>query len=141
MLNHDRNRDLGGTDKNLELKEDNIGLRAIAEINDPEVIELAKKRKLRGWSFGFVEKRASEEEGPNGMKRRFVEELELKEVSIIDQRKMPCYIATSIEARAEDAEETVEIRELDTEGIVSKEDMVPDLSAYKNRIKNLGGNT
>ena len=39
LLNHDYNRDLGGTDSNLRLFEDSIGLRAIAEITDAEVIQ------------------------------------------------------------------------------------------------------
>ena len=44
LLNHDWNRDLGGTkDRNLELAEDNIGLRAKATITDKEVVEKAKE--------------------------------------------------------------------------------------------------
>ena len=90
LLNHDGTRKLGSTQTNLQLFEDNIGLRAIAEITDPEVIQEAREKKLRGWSFGFYERDASEEELTNGMKRRYVEEMQLQEVSIIDHRKMPC---------------------------------------------------
>ena len=39
---------------NLELYEDNIGLRAIATVTDEQVIEKARNKELRGWSFGFV---------------------------------------------------------------------------------------
>ena len=46
LLNHDENRVLGSTQTNLELHEDNIGLRARAEISDPEVIEKARNKKL-----------------------------------------------------------------------------------------------
>lgn len=54
LLNHDNSRELGSTrDGNLELHEDNIGLRAIATITDADVIEKARKGELRGWSFGF----------------------------------------------------------------------------------------
>ena len=50
LLNHDPNRDLGGTkDGNLKLEEDNIGLHARATITDPEVIEKARKGELVGW--------------------------------------------------------------------------------------------
>ena len=77
LLNHDKSRNLGSTKTNLTLYEDSIGLRARAEITDPEVIQKAREKKLRGWSFGFYERDASEEELPNGMNRRYVEDLEL----------------------------------------------------------------
>ena len=64
--------ELGSTETNLTLYEDNIGLRAEAEITDPEVIEKAKNKKLRGWSFGFKERDASEEETKSGLTRRYV---------------------------------------------------------------------
>ena len=72
LLNHDENRALGSTETNLTLQEDAIGLRATAEITDAEVLQKAKAGKLRGWSFGFYEKDASEEDMPNGLKRRYV---------------------------------------------------------------------
>lgn len=100
LLNHDSNRKLGSTlEGNLELFEDNIGLRAICTVTDAEVIEKARNNQLRGWSFGFYADKDRWEE-KDGVQRRFVEELELTEVSIIDNTKMPAYIATSIEARA-----------------------------------------
>lgn len=58
LLNHDKTRNLGSTSTNLELYEDSIGLHARAEVTDPEVIEKARKKKLRGWSFGFRERDA-----------------------------------------------------------------------------------
>ena len=48
LLNHDSNRQLGSTETNLTLYEDEIGLRAHAEIDDAEVIEKARKKKLHG---------------------------------------------------------------------------------------------
>ena len=100
LLNHDNNRKLGSTlEGNLELFEDNIGLRAICTVTDSDVIEKARNNQLRGWSFGFYADKDRWEE-KDGVQRRFVEELELTEVSIIDNTKMPAYIATSIEARA-----------------------------------------
>ena len=86
LLDHDNNRKLGSTQTNLSLTEDAIGLKARAEITDPEVIQKAREKKLRGWSFGFHELDASEEDMPNGMKRRFVEDMKLVEVSPIDGR-------------------------------------------------------
>lgn len=132
---------MGSTKTNLQLFEDNIGLRAIAEITDAEVIQKAKNNELRGWSFGFIEKGASEEELTNGMKHRFVEEMDLREVSIIDKRKIPCYAATSIEMRS-DGDEVIEVRTLETKVISSdqEEKKKPvNYSEYENRIKKLTG--
>lgn len=86
--------------KDLLLEEDNIGLRAICKITDSEVIEKAKNNKLRGWSFGFEAVKEHEEKLNDNLKRRFVDEMNLVEVSIIDERKIPCYVGTSIETRA-----------------------------------------
>lgn len=102
LLNHESARVLGSTKQgNIELFEDNIGLRAICKITDSEVIEKAKENKLRGWSFGFEAVKEHEEPIKEGLKRRFIDEMNLAEVSIIDERKIPCYVGTSIETRAE----------------------------------------
>ncbi|MFR1178835.1 MAG: HK97 family phage prohead protease [Bacilli bacterium] len=102
LLNHEPERVLGSTKQgNIELFEDNIGLRAICKITDSEVIEKAKQNKLRGWSFGFEALKEHEEALENGLKRRFVDEMNLAEVSIIDEQKIPCYVGTSIETRAD----------------------------------------
>ncbi|MEY8324500.1 HK97 family phage prohead protease [Lachnospiraceae bacterium 54-11] len=139
LLNHDENRNLGSTATNLTLYEDEIGLRAHAEVEDAEVIEKARRKKLRGWSFGFKERGASEETMPSGMKRRFVEDMELVEVSIIDERKMPCYRGTSIEARAEGNEViTSDVMATRADYVEEKKEPKPvDYSRYKNRIKEL----
>ncbi|BED91685.1 MAG: HK97 family phage prohead protease [Candidatus Azobacteroides pseudotrichonymphae] len=106
LLNHEDNKFLASTKQgNLELFEDNIGLRAICKISDSEIIEKARNQKLRGWSFGFESLKESEElikDGPNELKRRFIEDMNLLEVSIIDDRKIPCYVGTSIETRSRD---------------------------------------
>lgn len=102
LLNHDKNRKLGAIkDGNLQLFEDNIGLRAICNISDPEVIEKAKNGELRGWSFGFYAEKDKWEDTPDGFQRRVVEELDLFEVSIVDNTKNPAYVGTSIEMREE----------------------------------------
>lgn len=101
LFNHDRNRKLGSVvDGNLELFEDAIGLRAICTIEDEEVIRKAQNNELRGWSFGFICNEDSWEER-DGINRRYVKDLSLLEVSILD--KTPAYIATSIEARGEES--------------------------------------
>ncbi len=102
LLNHEPMRVLGSTKEgNIELFEDNIGLRAICKITDSEVIEKAKNNKLRGWSFGFEALKEHEEKLNDNLKRRFVDDMNLLEVSIIDDRKVPFYVGTSIETRSD----------------------------------------
>lgn len=139
LLNHDHDRVLGSTEDNLELHEDTIGLRAHAVITDAEVIQKAKDRKLRGWSFGFYERGASEEDAREGMKRRFVEDMELVEVSIIDDRKIPCYDGTSIETRSEEViqPDVLETRADYVEALPQEPKEPVDLSSFRDRISAL----
>jgi uncharacterized protein len=100
-FNHDKHRKLGSLKEgNLQLYEDNIGLRAIATVTDEIVIQKAKNHELRGWSFGFIDNKPNWEDGPDGIQRRTLEDIDLLEVSILD--KTPAYVATSIEARGEE---------------------------------------
>ena len=104
LLNHDWNRDLGSTKQgNLELEEDNIGLRVRACITDPEVVKKARAGELVGWSFGFSD-REVDNSIRDGMPYRAVKDLDLAEVSILDRRKTPAYEGTLITARAEGEE-------------------------------------
>lgn len=138
LLDHDESRVLGSTETNLELYEDAIGLRAHAEITDAEVIEKARNKKLRGWSFGFYERDASVEETASGMKRRYIEDLTLEEVSIIDEKKIPCYQGTSIETRAEGSEMVkTELIEVRAEYSEQEKPKPIDYSKYTDTIKEL----
>lgn len=102
LLNHNKERKLGSTkDGNLTLFEDNIGLRAICTVTDVEVIQKAKEKKLKGWSFGQYVNKDQIEQRADNIPRRHVQDLDLFEVSIIDDRMSPCYIGTSIEQRAD----------------------------------------
>ena len=104
LLNHDWNRDLGSTKQgNLELEEDNIGLRVRACITDKDVIQKARNGELVGWSFGFQD-RDVENTIERGIPHRAVKDLDLAEVSILDKRKTPAYDGTLIMAR-DDSEE------------------------------------
>ena len=138
LLNHDENRKLGSTkDGALELFEDNIGLRAICTITDKDVIEKAKKGELRGWSIGFAVDKDRWEDTNKGYQRRYVEDLELFEVSILDNRKNPAYAGTSIEMR-EDKEVVSECRSSDSKVIfnyqVNPKDNL-DYSVYEEMIQ------
>lgn len=101
LLNHDR--DLGGVkDGNLKLEEDNIGLRARATITDPEVIRKARNGELRGWSFGFLDRDVENKRDEDGMPLRDVKDLDLREVSILDNTKTPAYNGTLVMVRSDD---------------------------------------
>ena len=104
LLNHNPKRVLGSTKEgNLELEEDNIGLRARATITDPDVIKKARNGELVGWSFGFTD-RDVETTIERGLPARAVKDLNLEEVSILDRSKTPAYDGTLIMAREEDGE-------------------------------------
>lgn len=130
LLNHDPSRELGSTKKgNLELEEDNIGLKARAIITDKEVVEKARNGDLVGWSFGFTD-REVENTIERGMPLRAVKDLNLEEVSILDRTKTPAYDGTLIMARDDDGElhfrgedfiDEVSIRNETTEEVHNKE--------------------
>lgn len=139
LLNHNPERKLGSIkDGNLELFEDNIGLRAICTVTDAEVIQKAREKKLRGWSFGMFANKDRIEERANDIPRRHVEDLDIFEVSIIDDRLSPCYAGTSIEQRADKeviAEQRGdEFRAVTVDNTVKKQ---IDYSEYENRIQKI----
>ncbi|MDU6304723.1 MAG: HK97 family phage prohead protease [Serratia marcescens] len=142
LLNHDKNRKLGSTSEgNLQLFEDNIGLRAICTVTDPEVIQKAKNKQLRGWSFGFYAEKDKWEPSEGGYEKRVVEELDLFEVTIVDDTRNPAYSATSIEMR-DDKEVLNENRVTEFKAITvderKKEERTDiDYSKYENEIENL----
>lgn len=111
LLNHDWQRDLGSTKQgNLELTEDNIGLRAKCTITDKDVMEKAKHGDLVGWSFGFYDRDVTNGV-ENGMLTREVNDLDLEEVSILDRSKVPAYDGTLIMARDKDSEDRIFVSE------------------------------
>jgi HK97 family phage prohead protease len=102
LLNHNWDRDLGGTDSNLKLEEDNIGLHARATITDAEVARDAREGNLVGWSFGFadVENGVTITE-EDGLPVRNVRDLELYEVSLLNRKAIPAYDGTLVTVRAD----------------------------------------
>lgn len=143
LLNHNHDKKFGSTKEgNLQLFEDNIGLRAICTVTDADVIEKAKNKQLRGWSFGFYVNKDRWEDTENGIQRRYVEDLDLFEVSIIDNTRTPAYIATSIEQR-EGNEVIAESRCSDfkavtvDETIEEKRSKIVDYSIYEKEMEML----
>ncbi len=94
LFNHNESRELGSiSNGNLELYEDAVGLFCRATITDEEVIDLAEKRELTGWSFGFCCNKDNWIK--NGEKQlRYLEDIDLMEVSILSVT--PAYESTSI---------------------------------------------
>lgn len=116
LLNHDDSRQLASTKDTLMLTEDAIGLRATAEITDEEVIEKARLGKLRGWSFGFKANDTELEQRAGQTPRRLLKDINLFEVSIIDDEHNPCYNSTSLnyEFRCDDMEIRTEEKVIDS---------------------------
>ena len=114
LFNHNPSRKLGSTKEgNLNLREDNIGLRATATVYDKEIMDKAEKGELRGWSFSFSALQDIWEKRSDGKNQRSVKEIELYEVSVLDIQ--PAYFATSIEKRGEDGITLTETRTEDFE--------------------------
>lgn len=130
LLNHDESRVLASTrDKTLELNEDNIGLHARATIHDAEVAKKARNGELVGWSFGFFDRDVEQKRDEDGFPLRDVRDLDLEEVSILDNTKTPAYDGTLVEVRSEENsiffgdifKDEIQLRELPEE----KDDEVP----------------
>ena len=144
LLDHEQDRELADTKSGkAKLYEDNIGLRAIVEIDDTEVIDKARNNKLRGWSFGFLCNKEDRKTNEDGIEERIVRDLDLLEVSIIDDKKYPAYIGTSIEMRddgikiaeyrnAEFSE--IEIRDEPEQQPIKEVEKI-DYSDYEERLK------
>lgn len=148
LLNHDWSRDLGGTkDGNLELEEDNIGLRARAKIYDKDVIDKARKGELTGWSFGFTDRDVDKSYDDKGMLHRAVKDLNLDEVSILDRTRTPAYKGTLIMARNDENILLGEERNFESSDVVIEERQEPkqqevveiDYSKAEELIKEMKG--
>lgn len=126
-LNHERT--LCDTRSGLELREDNVGLYARAEITDEETVNAAREGRLTGWSFGFYCVGDSWKSGDDGTELRELDDIWLDEVSILT--KKPAYIATSVEVRGR--QEMQEIRCFEDKAEV--EDKAADLSVFEAELE------
>lgn len=139
-VDHDQTHIYASTeDKTLSLYEDDIGLHADVLITDKTLIELAKKGKIRGWSFGMYNVQDEIEPRADDLPLRKIKSLDLEHITLVVKKK-PCYSATSVEVRA-DKEIELETRTIEqssrvTEVELNKSD-APffDNSAYRARIE------
>lgn len=135
LLNHDANRDLGGTkDGNLELNEDSIGLHARAKITDPDVVEKAKNGDLVGWSFGFQDRDVENKRDEDGMPLRNVKDLDLVEVSLLDRSRIPAYDGTLVCVRAD--ETTVMFGDVTEDEIIIRSEETKEELTQENPVEN-----
>ena len=140
-VDHNPNRVLASTKSgNLELREDYIGLHAVAEFSDSEIAAAARKGLLKGWSFGMKNVACSIEERTDNLPLRRIKGMQLDHVTLV-LHKSPAYCATSVELRAGGEEEVTEIRTIqgDCEISADRPQAAVDFTAYENRIKNLKG--
>lgn len=140
-VDHDSTHVYASTDDGtLGLYEDNIGLHADVLVTDETLIELAKKGKIRGWSFGMYNVQDELEQRANDLPLRKIKSLDLDHLTLVVQ-KCPIYSATSVELRA-DEEINLEIRS--TEEMMQITAQTPekpapsfDNSAFHARIEKL----
>lgn len=141
LLNHDPSRVLSTKEDGLDVREDAVGLYARATITDPNVVEKARAGKLSGWSFGFVPLKQDEKKAEDGIRHRTLRDIDLREISLLDDTRTPAYIATSVMTR-DDGEE-VEVREMpDAVEVRYAAEPAPepepaDLSAYTQVVEEL----
>jgi HK97 family phage prohead protease len=137
LLDHRADKVLASTKAGtVTLDEDEIGLRATVVTADAEAMKKAREGKLKGWSFGMYVNEESYEERANQLPLREVSDLDILEISVIDDEMTPCYSATSIEARAGE-EKTVEKRSTESKAVVEVTEKDIDYSKYESRIKDL----
>lgn len=129
-VDHDNTHVYASTDDGtLTLNEDAIGLHADVLIKDPDLIDLAKKGKIRGWSFGMYNVKDEMEQRADDLPIRHIKGLDLDHVTLV-VRKRPFYSATSVELRAE-GDVDLEIRaSLDTPKL--RDDTPAPKPAYDN---------
>lgn len=132
MVDHERTV-ASTTEKTLDLREDEVGLRAYAIISDAEVVKAAKEGKLKGWSFNMRKVVDEMEERAGKLPLRRVKEFLMSEITLAI-KKMPVYSSTSIEIRAEEEEE-IEVRTMiEVVEVIDKRETKIDYSKIESRI-------
>ena len=108
-VDHDSSHAYASTDEgSLTLYEDDIGLHADVLVTDAVLIDLAKRGKIKGWSFGMYNVVDEVEPRADDLPLRRIKALDLDHLTLV-VNKTPVYSATSVEIRA-DTEVDVETR-------------------------------
>ena len=136
---HEANYVLAETgNKTLSLKEDNIGLRAEADVTDAQTIAEAKAGKIKGWSFGMKHIQDTIEERAGQLPLRHVKEFDLDHITLA-VNKRPVYAATSVEIRADEETDELESRTFQDEVQLIENNPVQsyDNSKFKERFEKI----
>lgn len=130
LLEHDWNRELANTaNGTLELREDNIGLRFDATIDDTQLYEEIRSGKINSCSFGFKVNDQEYKEVNSRLEKRYVKDITLLECSLV---KNPAYVGSLVESRAlenalkMDEEMTEETQEVIEEEVVETTEEVEE---------------
>lgn len=140
LLNHDKDHELASQENGtLEVRSDNVGLYVKAEISDPTVVDMAKAGRLFQWSFGF-KCNDCDWINENGEEVRYLNDIDLFEVSILDDTRTSAYKSTSVtEIRSDDdGDLLVEYRSIDSEvevEQVSQEDVEVDTEDVQEQVE------
>lgn len=139
-VDHDDSRVYASTEEGtLKLYEDTIGLHADVLITDEALISLAKRGKIKGWSFGMYNVQDVLEARADALPLRHIKSLDLDHVTLV-VNKNPVYSATSVEIRA-DTEIDMEVRTTEQPTQITEvEPKQPDTpffdnSAYRRRVE------
>lgn len=122
-------------EQTLTLVEDNIGLHADVVITDPTLIDLAKKGKIKGWSFGMYNVQDEVEQRADDLPLRRIKSLDLDHITLV-VKKTPVYSATSVEVRAENE---IDLETRSTDEPVTLQDNTPkfDNSTFRSRLEKI----
>lgn len=97
LKNHSWDKIYDSTANNLTLYEDRIGARFSIRTNDEEFKRLAINNEFKGLSFAFMCKRDEYEDIGNGLKRRYVRDMDVSEISLLTVP--PAYDGSFVEMR------------------------------------------
>lgn len=105
LFNHDMNNLLGSTKNgSLKLVEDEIGLRFECELVPTtlgrDVYEMVRSGLIEGMSFGFSDPKSNWTMRSDGVYLREIQDLNLKEVSIV---RNPAYLQSEVGVRSDNA--------------------------------------
>lgn len=118
LFEHDWGKKLANTSNNtLTLKEDNVGLRFEAVIEDRSVYEQVKSGIINSCSFGFRALEESIEPINQRLERRTVTGIELLEVSLV---KNPAYVGSLAEVRAYEEEVAKDAEQENAEEVIEE---------------------
>ncbi len=121
----------------LTLYEDAIGLHADVIVTDENLVNLAKKGKIKGWSFGMYNVVDELEQRADDLPLRKIKDLDLDHITLV-VNKTPVYSATSVEVRAE-KEIDLEERSMETQLELIQDRSVFDYTPFKERIEKIKG--